>query len=317
MDIDLLSRMVKELILDHNIVGLPGLGSFVAEEIPSSFSDRGYTINPPYRRLSFHAGRGEDGLLAGLYSWSNGVSLTDAETILRHFISELREVLVDTKLVVLPGLGKLRATKDNNFFFVGDEDLDIFPEGFGLQPLSLKTHTDKGNDAVTPLFSPTEPWDPSHFAPVASAEENAVPAEENAAPAEENAASAAETAAPAEENAAPAAETIVQAETTTLAETTAPEETPSAEPAPAEETPAEEIPAEPVEDLLEPVEEKAEPVAEAPARKKGGFGQVLLVLLAVLLSLFIVYMVLARLAPGLIDRILYTPEELEIINYKL
>ena len=303
MDIDLLSRMVKELILDHNIVGLPGLGSFVAEEIPSSFSDRGYTINPPYRRLSFHAGRGEDGLLAGLYSWSNGVSLTDAETILRHFISELREVLVDTKLVVLPGLGKLRATKDNNFFFVGDEDLDIFPEGFGLQPLSLKTHTDKGNDAVTPLVSPTEPWDPSHFAPVASAEENAVPSEENAA-------SAAETA-------APAAETIAQAETTTLAETTAPEETPSAEPAPAEPAPAEEIPAEPVEDLLEPVEEKAEPVAEAPARKKGGFGQVLLVLLAVLLTLFIVYMVLARLAPGLIDRILYTPEELEIINYKL
>ena len=308
MDIDLLSRMVKELILDHNIVGLPGLGSFVAEEIPSSFSDRGYTINPPYRRLSFHAGRGEDGLLAGLYSWSNGVSLTDAETILGHFICEVREVLVDTKLVVLPGLGKLRATKDNNFFFVGDEDLDIFPEGFGLQPLSLKTHTDKGNDAVTPLVSPTDPWDPSHFAPVASAEENAAPAEENAAsaaetatpveenaaPAEENAASAAETAAPAEENAAPAAEI------------TAPEE-----------TPAEEIPAEPVEDLLEPVEEKAEPVAEAPARKKGGFGQVLLVLLAVLLTLFIVYMVLARLAPGLIDRILYTPEELEIINYKL
>lgn len=305
MDIDLLSRMVKELILDHNIVGLPGLGSFVAEEIPSSFSDRGYTINPPYRRLSFHAGRGEDGLLAGLYSWSNGVSLTDAETILRHFISELREVLVDTKLVVLPGLGKLRATKDNNFFFVGDEDLDIFPDGFGLQPLSLKTHTDKGNDAVTPLVSPTEPWDPSHFAPVAPAEENAVPAEENAA-------SAAETAAPAEENAAPAAETIAQAETT------APAAEPSAEPAPAEETPAaEEIPAEPVEDLLEPVDEKAEPVAEAPARKKGGFGQVLLVLLAVLLTLFIVYMVLARLAPGLIDRILYTPEELEIINYKL
>lgn len=313
MDIDLLSRMVKELILDHNIVGLPGLGSFVAEEIPSSFSDRGYTINPPYRRLSFHAGRGEDGLLAGLYSWSNGVSLTDAETILRHFISELREVLVDTKLVVLPGLGKLRATKDNNFFFVGDEDLDIFPDGFGLQPLSLKTHTDKGNDAVTPLVSPTEPWDPSHFAPVAPAEENAVPAEENAAsaaetaaPAEENSASAAEPAAPVPETAAPQADTAAPA-----AETTAPKETP-AEPAPAEE-----IPAEPVEDLLEPVEEKAEPVAEAPARKKGGFGQVLLVLLAVLLTLFIVYMVLARLAPGLIDRILYTPEELEIINYKL
>ena len=31
MDIDLLSKMVKELILDNDRVVLPGLGSFVAE----------------------------------------------------------------------------------------------------------------------------------------------------------------------------------------------------------------------------------------------------------------------------------------------
>ena len=32
MDIDLLSKMVKELILDNERVVLPGLGSFVAEK---------------------------------------------------------------------------------------------------------------------------------------------------------------------------------------------------------------------------------------------------------------------------------------------
>ena len=45
MDIDLLSKMVKELILDNDEVSLPGVGSFVAELVPSSFSDKGYTIN--------------------------------------------------------------------------------------------------------------------------------------------------------------------------------------------------------------------------------------------------------------------------------
>ena len=37
MDIDLLSKMVKELILDNDRVVLPGLGSFVAEIVPSTF----------------------------------------------------------------------------------------------------------------------------------------------------------------------------------------------------------------------------------------------------------------------------------------
>ena len=53
MDIDLFSEMIKNLILDNDEVTLPGLGTFVSEVMPSVFSDKGYTINPPYRRLSF------------------------------------------------------------------------------------------------------------------------------------------------------------------------------------------------------------------------------------------------------------------------
>ena len=54
MDIDLLSRMIGTLIVEHDQVGLPGVGTFVAEMMPASFADRGYTIHPPYRRLSFY-----------------------------------------------------------------------------------------------------------------------------------------------------------------------------------------------------------------------------------------------------------------------
>ena len=40
MDIDLLSKMVGELILDNDEVSLPGVGTFVAEVVPSTFSDK-------------------------------------------------------------------------------------------------------------------------------------------------------------------------------------------------------------------------------------------------------------------------------------
>lgn len=141
MDIDLLSKMVKELILDKDEVSLPGVGTFVAEMVPSVFSDKGYTINPPYKRLSFRQkGTGDDSLLIGFYAKCNNLDIETASRIIREFLHEMRHVLEARKSIVFPGLGKLRATRENYFFFVADEDLDIYPEGFGLEPISLKTH---------------------------------------------------------------------------------------------------------------------------------------------------------------------------------
>ena len=146
MDIDLLAKMVGELILDNDEVSLPGVGTFVAEVMPSSFSDKGYTINPPYRKLSFRQREKSDGLLAALYASANGVDVQTASSILERFLAELRETLKVRKTVIFPGLGRLRATRENNFFFIPDEDLNIYPEGFGLEPLSLKTHVETEDD---------------------------------------------------------------------------------------------------------------------------------------------------------------------------
>lgn len=141
MDIDLLSKMVKELILDKDEVSLPGVGTFVAEMVPSVFSDKGYTINPPYKRLSFRQkSTGDDSLLIDFYEKCNNLDIETASRIIREFLHEMRHVLETRKSIVFPGLGKLRATRENYFFFVADEDLDIYPEGFGLEPISLKTH---------------------------------------------------------------------------------------------------------------------------------------------------------------------------------
>lgn len=138
MDIDLLSKMVADLILERDEVALPGVGVFVAEIVPASFSDRGYTINPPYRRLSFRQREGSDRSLINLYARANGIGMPDAERLLLDFLDELKSVLTSRKTIIFPGLGRLRATRENHFFFVPDESLNIYPEGFGLQPLSLK-----------------------------------------------------------------------------------------------------------------------------------------------------------------------------------
>ena len=159
MDIDLLARMVKEVVMDHDTVTLPGVGSFVTELVPATFADRGYTILPPYRRLYFSPKLGDDTLLVDLYVQANHVPEADAVRILTDFLTEMKEVLKVKKTIVFPGLGRLRATRENHFFFVADEDLDIYPTGFGLQPISLKTHEEtkeEVEEAVSALASTLE-----------------------------------------------------------------------------------------------------------------------------------------------------------------
>jgi nucleoid DNA-binding protein len=285
MDIDLLSKMVKELILDRDEVNLPGVGTFVAELVPATFSDKGYTINPPYRRLYFvQSQETGDTAIAELYSKSNNVEESKAKKIIIDFLSEMMEVLKEKKVIIFPGLGRLRATRENNFFFVADEDLDIFPSGFGLEPISLKSHEETAAEvsaAIQGLSSivndKPEAAPSAATAPSASAAPSSSAAEPAAAPTSATAAAVTTKAvAPVETPAEPApvetpAEAPAEAQSPATSEAPATEEpapvehpvdaeTPAATVAP-EETPAEtETPAQ----TNEPVSTADEAEAEKP-----------------------------------------------------
>lgn len=380
MDIDLLSKIVKELILGNDEVALPGIGSFIAEIVPSVFSDKGYTINPPYRRLSFRQkGSGDENMVIDFYARCNNIDTPTASRIIREFLEEMRRVLETKKSIVFPGLGKLRATKENYFFFVADEDLDIYPEGFGLEPISLKTHEETPAEvsatmaALRSILNPEE----AEEATTAPAEVNAEVAESNQAENEVNAeeadakgaeneeetaeanASEAETqttdteeAAPAEANTEevevnePATEEVNEpAEVNATAEPTGDNATPSgdnplnvndlavnAKAAGNVET-AENTESEPAEVPM--TDNKAgatvpattststattATTAQTTSQKPAGsktwqvikWTVIILVMLAV--TALLTFIILAHIAPDFIDSILYTPEELEILN---
>ena len=288
MDIDLFSEMIKNLILDNDEVTLPGLGTFVSEVMPSVFSDKGYTINPPYRRLSFR--QRENSSDSSLYDFYSKVNNLDAETssrILGDFISGLREQLLTKKLVVLPGLGRLRATKENAFFFIADEDLDIYPYGYGLEPVSLKTHEETGEEvsaAVEELQRIVE-GAPAE-APVGTEQPEATPAET-------------ETPIPAEVPAEPDAQATTEQQRATETQV------------------ASEMPEEPQEQERLTYKFQGKPDEAAERKRKKGRKALfwLLGILGLVVLALGLFVLLARIAPDFIDSILYTPEELKIINY--
>ena len=286
MDIDLLSKMVKELILDNDKVVLPGLGCFTAEIVPASFSDKGYTINPPYRRLSFRSKPNEGHLLARLYARSNNVELQFAERIIKEFVAELKSVLFARKTVVFPGLGRLRATRENNVFFVADENLDIYPSGFALEPVSLKNHQESREEVAAAMQNLASILEPSkqpapEVDPTQVAEVDSIPAPEV--------------------DAVPAPEVDI-----------IPEPEVDAIPEPEEDTP---VPA--AEDaaaaVLQSQSDKRPSTLRKNFRKAVRISLYTLACLAVLLGL---YVIIAHIAPDFIDQILYSAEELEVLHYR-
>lgn len=389
MDIDLLSKIVKELILDNDEVALPGIGSFIAEIVPSVFSDKGYTINPPYRRLSFRQkGSGDENMVIDFYARCNNIDTPTASRIIREFLEEMRRVLETKKSIVFPGLGKLRATKENYFFFVADEDLDIYPEGFGLEPISLKTHEEtpaevsatmaalrsilnpEEAETVTEETAKAEEVNKPEETETVTEEEAAAPAEANADEAEANQeetkvnaadakmeedgtnASEAEIPTTDTEEAAPADTNTEEVEVNVNepateevnepAEVNAPEEPTGDKAMPAGDNPvndndlaantetAENTKSEPAEVPMTDNKSGATMPAttttsttttvQASSQKPAGsktwqvikWTVIILVILAV--TALLTFIILAHIAPDFIDSILYTPEELEILN---
>ena len=148
-DVDIFAACLKELLLENDTVTVPGLGSFITRLMPASFSDRGRTINPPYRKLSFRAselGNADvftDCLAAHLPDGS------DPAAWLQSFVKEFKEELEKTKRVDLASLGAMRATAQNDYFFVASDDLDIYPEGLGLEAVTIKSSQLMEEEPVT------------------------------------------------------------------------------------------------------------------------------------------------------------------------
>ena len=336
MDISLFSEMIKNLILDNDEVTLPGVGSFVSEVVPSSFSDKGYTINPPYRKLSFRHRQGKDNLLAEFYSKSNGTDLESAEKLVKVFLDGLEEDLRTKKTVEMPGLGRLRATREGTIFFIPDEDLDIYCSGFGLQPVSLKTHEETPEEvarAVSDLrkmvddpVPPLKPLPETGHEEAVGTEPEPVAATDPASRPEPVAAT---EPASCPEPVAPEPASCPEPVAPDPASPTSVEDSPAGPSAPVAAASTQDLPAAPAPPVELPTpaaqdapaapaypDQSSTQVSPAPSgnvRKKRLLTGVAVVIFIALLALG-GFILLSRLSPDLVDRMLYSEDELRLIE---
>lgn len=276
MNWEFLSEMIAELAAENGRVMLPRLGVFVAELAPASFSDKGFTIHPPYRRLIFRESQGDGSLMYEYYSQKRGVSLAQAQYDISEMVSVIKELLSEDGVAELPNLGKFKQTVSGSVLFVADEQLDISGELMALDVVSLKSQR------VRKPVLPTLTSDKTESKTGQTAEKQKVMHETES-----------------EDAQAPAPE---------------PAPAPASEPAPApDSTPAPE--SEPLVELIPGgvLGENLQEDEEDNGRSKGFI--VFLVLLLLVGLFFALFYVGVYFFPDLLDILLYNDYQLELLKY--
>ncbi|MGN1226839.1 MAG: hypothetical protein ACI4TL_06345 [Candidatus Cryptobacteroides sp.] len=261
MTFELFSSLLEEFISKNDTLSVTGLGVFKASIQAASISDNGFTINPPYRKLEFKAlqspeeGTAFERLLAAKYK----IGIEEARKEIEEVCSLILSSLQEEQVVELPNFGKFRRLDNGEVFFIMDMDADIYPEGFGLERVSLK------NKTLKTILQPINKTVPEMSESVGT---NAV-----AEQVEE--------------------QKIKVEEAESTKEQKAVEE-------------------------KESVEEKRELAEKGKKKKrrKGGkvFWRLLWALIILAVVLLCAFLLLSRFYPELLDKILYSPEELELIK---
>ncbi len=288
MDVFLLSRLLRELIIDNERVPVPGLGYLTTEPLPAKFSEDGLAIIPPGRKISFKAEKMASGeMIWKYYSEESGVDEETARAELEAFMTQLIPTLKTKRVIDLQGIGRFRCTSDGNVYFAAAEADNVFNSAFNFEPVTLKP-LNKFDTLIniSEIESEGKSEEPASIISDEPYREVAAEPEVEGSGSEEIAAVV-----------TPEQEVVV----------------PEAEP---EIVPEQDLHQEP-DFIPEPsaITEEEKPVREKPAKRSSGgkkIWRVLLYIIIALVAIVIIFYIL--LSNNCFDSLLYTEEELELIK---
>ncbi|MEG0518665.1 MAG: hypothetical protein RR555_07335 [Bacteroidales bacterium] len=142
MDLTLLSALLQELLIKNKRVALPGMGTFVLEDLPSVFLLDGRAITPPSKKVYFRTAEiKSDGALEGAYARKHSVSADKAREAVSLLVKEIRATLIESMQVNIPNFGSISFNESYNFVFTMDDHLNVSADTYPLEAISLKPET--------------------------------------------------------------------------------------------------------------------------------------------------------------------------------
>ncbi|MFC2112559.1 SPOR domain-containing protein [Bacteroidota bacterium] len=132
-------KYIKELLLLHDCVILPGLGGFVANYKPAEFDAVRNTVNPPSKHILFNSNLvHNDGLLYAHVSKAMGHGYKDTENMAQTFIDGIRRDTRRGMKFTIGGLGYFYADGEGQIMFSEEAGNNYLLESYGLPLLQYR-----------------------------------------------------------------------------------------------------------------------------------------------------------------------------------
>ena len=131
-------KEIYTLLLQHDIVIIPGLGAFVSEYRPAEISDESDEIKPPSKIISFSGQlKNNDGLLVGHIAEKLHISHFNALMRIEKERDEMLFKLDKGDEVFVEGVGTLSYNEQGEIVFEASEEENMLLDSFGLSAMSI------------------------------------------------------------------------------------------------------------------------------------------------------------------------------------
>jgi nucleoid DNA-binding protein len=137
-----ISGLIRELLLKHDCVIVPGFGAFIGNYFPARTDRKEGLFEPPSRKITFNRHlTGNDGLLIGHVSSVMGVGYAAAREIVSEWSEDLRRKIMSDKPVTIDMLGTFTLNYERAIVFEPDLSVNYLLSSYGLsayyrQPVS-------------------------------------------------------------------------------------------------------------------------------------------------------------------------------------
>ena len=151
MEIDV-GAHIADVLFERDNVSIPGLGVLDSHYLEANADQVQGKMLPPAKELTFkRSTEPGDGSLIKYIKEKHAIAFSDAQKLVKDYISDVNQAFEDKEMIVLPGIGRLYRDFEEELQFLPDKE-NFNKSTFGLPPVEFLPPV----RAVVPQEAPAE-----------------------------------------------------------------------------------------------------------------------------------------------------------------
>lgn len=149
--------LIEYLLLNHDYVVIPGLGTFIVQQMDARWNEEEEAFLPPYRSVRFNRElTQDDALLIDSIGEIYHLKTTQAVQTLTTWVAEFQQTLEDEGYVEFGAIGSFTQEDDGSILFQSQESGVTTPEYYGLDAYHMGEVAPVQRAKVVPLTASME-----------------------------------------------------------------------------------------------------------------------------------------------------------------